>query len=83
MASIASQVILHPVTSQSLKVLSVTMGRDKVRSCVSAICIVAERVACSFIVLSNTLRGSSPGCCSREGTRFMLHDGTLSSRNLL
>ncbi|EJF66562.1 peroxisomal biogenesis factor [Dichomitus squalens] len=29
MASIASQVILHPVTSQSLKVLSTTIGRDK------------------------------------------------------
>nr|VWP00842.1 Uncharacterized protein [Ganoderma boninense] len=29
MASIASQVILHPVTSQSLKALSMTVGRDK------------------------------------------------------
>ncbi|KAI0757149.1 peroxisomal biogenesis factor 11 [Daedaleopsis nitida] len=30
MASVASQVVLHPVTSQSLKVLSTTLGRDKV-----------------------------------------------------
>ncbi|KAI0724401.1 peroxisomal biogenesis factor [Cerioporus squamosus] len=29
MASIASQVVLHPVTTQSLKVLSTTLGRDK------------------------------------------------------
>ncbi|KAI0735331.1 peroxisomal biogenesis factor [Earliella scabrosa] len=29
MASVASQVVLHPVTSQSLKVLSTTLGRDK------------------------------------------------------
>ncbi|KAH9857921.1 peroxisomal biogenesis factor 11 [Lenzites betulinus] len=30
MASIASQVVLHPVTSQSMRVLSTTLGRDKV-----------------------------------------------------
>ncbi|KAI0762839.1 peroxisomal biogenesis factor [Fomes fomentarius] len=29
MTSVASQVVLHPVTSQSLKVLSTTIGRDK------------------------------------------------------
>ncbi|KAL7285646.1 hypothetical protein ACG7TL_000751 [Trametes sanguinea] len=29
MASIASQVVLHPVTSQSLRVLNTTIGRDK------------------------------------------------------
>ena len=31
MATVASQVILHPVVSQGLKVLSTTVGRDKVR----------------------------------------------------
>ena len=31
MATVASQVILHPVVSQSLKILSTTIGRDKVR----------------------------------------------------
>jgi len=31
MATVASQVILHPVVSQGLKVLSTTLGRDKVR----------------------------------------------------
>jgi len=30
MASVASQIILHPVISQSLKILSTTLGRDKV-----------------------------------------------------
>ena len=31
MATVASQLILHPVVSQGLKVLSTTVGRDKVR----------------------------------------------------
>lgn len=31
MATVASQVILHPVVSQGLKILSTTVGRDKVR----------------------------------------------------
>jgi len=30
MATVASQLILHPVVSQGLKVLSTTIGRDKV-----------------------------------------------------
>ena len=30
MATIASQVVLHPVVSQSLKVGGTTLGRDKV-----------------------------------------------------
>ena len=30
MATVASQVILHPVMSQGLKILSTTVGRDKV-----------------------------------------------------
>lgn len=32
MATVAQQVILHPAVSQSLKVWSTTLGRDKVRS---------------------------------------------------
>lgn len=31
MATVASQVILHPAVSHSLKILSTTVGRDKVR----------------------------------------------------
>lgn len=30
MASVASQLVLHPVTSQSIKLLNTTNGRDKV-----------------------------------------------------
>ena len=32
MANVASQVILHPTSSATLKVLGTTVGRDKVRS---------------------------------------------------
>jgi hypothetical protein len=32
MANVASQVILHPTASATLKVLGTTVGRDKVRS---------------------------------------------------
>lgn len=30
MADVASQVILHPLVSQSIKVLATTLGRDKI-----------------------------------------------------
>lgn len=36
MATVAQQVILHPAVSQSLKVWSTTLGRDKVRSLLHA-----------------------------------------------
>ena len=32
MASIASQIVLHPTVSQTLKVLGTTLGRDKARA---------------------------------------------------
>ena len=32
MATVASQLILHPVVSQGVKILSTTVGRDKVRA---------------------------------------------------
>lgn len=35
MANVASQIILHPTASASLKILGTTLGRDKVRSCPS------------------------------------------------
>lgn len=67
MAIIASQVVLHPVVSQSLKVGGTTLGRDKVNTLLRIAdftrilkCICNET---SFIGLFNTLRVSSRGSC--------------------
>ncbi len=35
MANVASQIILHPTASSTLKILGTTVGRDKVRKYVS------------------------------------------------
>ena len=64
MASVASQLILHPAASQTLKVLATTLGRDKaihffLKYYLRAIANLENDYR--SIVLSSISRVSSPG----------------------
>jgi hypothetical protein len=74
MASIASQIILHPAVSESLKFGGTTLGRDKVsnpQDCSTP--IFDNRIRPTG--LSNTLRVSTPGILLIRVTKPKLHDG--------
>lgn len=81
MATVASQLILHPVVSQSLKILSTTVGRDKVRG-------ESHRSYLWFMALprssgrSNTLQGSTPGFSFLQTVEQMPQNGTPSNPTL-
>ena len=83
MATVASQLILHPVVSQGLKILSTTVGRDKVRVANTRVYPgVSSLLRSRPTERSKTLRGSTLGYSFLPITKQMLQSGVLSNLTL-
>ena len=82
MAMVASQLVLHPVVSQGLKILSTTVGRDKVREKALASPHRWLTRPSRSIEPFNTSQGSMPGCFFLPTTKQMPQSGTLSKLTL-
>jgi peroxin-11B len=79
MASVASQLILHPTVSHTLKVTATTVGRDKVRIIALAQYISLRPYVSRSIAQFNTLPVFLHGIFSPKVTRTTLPDGMLSN----
>ena len=80
MANLASQVILHPTASATLKVLGTAVGRDKVRS----LHVYVSHVAATYqsgnhrsTGRHNTLHASLRGISFQEAIKLMPFAGML------
>jgi hypothetical protein len=81
--AVASQLILHPTVTQSLKLLSTTAGRDKVEQVLP---FPVSSVVLLFFTMNrhtelfNSSLGSSPGISPYKARRIAQNDGTRLKR---
>jgi len=78
MSSLASQIILHPTVSETIKVLNTTLGRDKVRAHKACSAPVSCRIDYSrYIEQFNTMLVFLHGISSHEDINWRLRIGML------